>query len=100
MAKAGPRVAFWICVVIFVSLFVAAFVKLAQFMGDKDNWNDIQTQLSTIAPLIIVGTIAFTVAILFYISQNPTYAIYLLIVISCMSLGLSYGALVVGSMTR
>ena len=76
-----------------VSMFIAAFVKMTSFVGSKDDWNSIQPQITKILILTMVGTFALLGAALLYYIQDPEKVIYFILVIVCLSLGLSFSAL-------
>jgi uncharacterized membrane protein len=83
-----------------VSLFMISFVELSKFAGSSDNWNQIKPQVQKVILLTIFGTIALTIAALFYFVQDPQKTMYFVLVISCLSLGLSYAALGVAAISR
>ena len=85
---------------IFIALFITAFVRMTQFLGSKDDWNDLKPKITEIILYIIFGVIAFTIASLFYYVQNPPATAYFTLIVACMSLGFSYAALAVAAISR
>ena len=87
--------------VIAIGMFIAAFVTTSQMVGSKDDWNLIQAQVVKILVLTLIGTVCFTIAIMIFChTLNPTDIIYVLIPISCLSIGLSYSALAISAISR
>ncbi len=85
---------------VFVSLFIAAFVEMQSFVGSKDDWNQLKPQLTKITILVCIGIVAFAIASLIYFTQNPAKSIYFTIVISAISLGLAFMSLSVAAISR
>ena len=85
---------------IFIALFITAFVRMTQFLGSKDDWNDLKPKITEIILYIIFGVIAFTIASLMYYIQNPPATAYFTLIVACMSLGFSYAALAVAAISR
>ena len=86
--------------VISISLFIAAFVKMSNFVGSKDDWNLIQPQIQLILILTLIGTFGLIIAALLYYVQDPNKTIYFILVICCISLGLSFSSLAVAAISR
>jgi hypothetical protein len=85
---------------VFVSLFIAAFVEMQSFVGSKDDWNQLKPQLTKITILVTLGMIAFAIASVIYFTQNPAKSIYFTIVISTIALGLAFMSLSVAAISR
>ena len=87
--------------VLFLSMimFFISFGLFANYSGSDDRWVHLQNQVQKVLALTIVGTILFTIAALMYFTQDPTNAIYFVIIVSCVSLGLSYSALGIGAIS-
>jgi uncharacterized membrane protein len=102
LQKHGSTAVFYITGAIFVSLFVTAFVRMSSFLGQKDDWASIQKKMGEILGWILGGTIIFAIFTFLYIRQqnNIDMTITFIAIFSCISLGLSYGALVVASLSR
>lgn len=94
------NVVLYISISIFLALFIAAFVQIQSFIGSKDDWNTLKPQLIKINLLVSFGIFAFTIASLIYFTQDPQKAVYFTIIVSCISLGLSFMALSVAAISR
>jgi hypothetical protein len=86
--------------VVFVSFFIGAFASMSNFLGSKDDWNVLKPQLVKIWVLVLLGTIAFMIASLLYFYQDPQKSILFTIVMTVLSLGLSFSALSVAAISR
>jgi hypothetical protein len=85
---------------LFVSLFIAAFVQMSNFIGSKDDWNTLKPQITKIIVLVLIGIFAFIIASLMYFIQDPQKAIYFTIVTSGLSIGLAFMALAIAAISR
>jgi heme/copper-type cytochrome/quinol oxidase subunit 3 len=83
-----------------VSLFIASFVTMTEFVGSKDDWNVIKPQITKVLLLTLIGTFTLIVASLIYYIQDPAKTIYFILVLCCLSLGLSYAALAISAISR
>jgi hypothetical protein len=83
-----------------ISLFIASFVTMSQFVGSKDDWNIIQPQITKVLIFTIIGVFGLIVASLMYYIQDPAKTIYFILVLCCVSLGLSYAALAIAAISR
>ncbi len=90
----------WIFGVISVGLFISSFVTMSKFVGSKDDWNLIQPQITKILILTIIGTFGLIVTSLLYFIQDSARTIYFILVLCCLSLGLSYSALAISAISR
>ena len=93
----------WIIIVftvISVGMFIGSFVSMSQFVGSKDNWNVIQPQITKVLILTVIGTFGLIIASLLYYIQDPAKTIYFILILCCVSLGLSYAALSVAAISR
>ena len=87
--------------IIAIVMFIISFVNTAKFVGRKDDWNQIQPQVTEILIYTIIGTICFTIAsLIFYTQQKDSNIMFFVIPVSCMALGLSYSSLAVSSISR
>lgn len=82
------------------SLFITAFVRMSQFLGSKDDWNELKPKVTEIIIYIIVGMVAFTITSIAYFVQNETSSIYFAIVMSCVAISLSFGAMAIAAISR
>ena len=83
-----------------IGLFIASFVTMSQFVGSKDDWNVIQPQITKVLIFTIIGVFGLIVASLMYYIQDPAKTIYFILVLCCVSLGLSYAALAIAAISR
>jgi hypothetical protein len=83
-----------------VGMFIGSFVSMSSFIGSKDDWNVIQPQITKIWILTIIGTVGLTIASLLYFIQDSARTIYYILVLCCVSLGLSFSALAVAAISR
>lgn len=83
-----------------ISLLIAAVVTMSQFAGSKDDWNLIQPQIVKVLILTLIGTACLTVSALLYFTQDSARAIYFILVMVCVSLGLSFSAVAVAAISR
>jgi hypothetical protein len=81
-------------------LFLGSFVSMSQFLGSKDDWNLIQPQITKVLVLTLIGTFGLIVASILYYVQDPARTMYFVLVVCCLSLGLSYSALAIAAISR
>lgn len=87
-------------VVISVIMFIVSFVNMSNFVGSKDDWNVIQPQIQKILIFTLIGTFGLIVAALLYFVQDPARAMYFVLTVCCLSLGLSFSALAISAISR
>jgi hypothetical protein len=83
-----------------LGLFIASFVSTTGFLGSKDDWNLIQPQITKVLILTLIGTAALGLAVIMYFIQDPANVMYFIILISILSLGLSYTAVAIAAITK
>ena len=83
-----------------VGMFIGSFVSMSQFVGSKDDWNIIQPQITKILILTLIGTFGLIMASLLYFIQDSAKTIYYILVVCCLSLGLSYASLAISAISR
>lgn len=86
--------------VISISMYIWSFISISNFIGSKDDWNLIKPQITKVWILTLIGTFGLIVAALLYYIQDPSHTIYFILVLSCLSLGLSFSALAVAAISR
>ncbi len=96
----GGNIAIVLFSVISISLYIASFVSMSNFAGSKDDWNIIKPQVTKILVMTLIGTFGLTIAALLYFIQDPNKTIYFILVLSCVTLGLSFSALAVSAISR
>ena len=82
-----------------IGLFIGAFVSMSNFVGSKDDWNLIQPQITKILILTLIGTFSLIVAALLYFIQDSARTIYFILVLCCLSLGLSFSSLAISAIS-
>lgn len=101
MASAGSGM---IGIVLFslvsIGLFIGSFVSMSKFVGSKDDWNLIQPQITKILILTLIGTFGLIIAALLYFIQDSARTIYFILVLSCLTLGLSFSSLAIAAISR
>jgi len=83
-----------------VGLFIGAFVSMSNFVGSKDDWNLIKPQITKIWILTLIGTFGLIVATLLYFIQDSERTIYFILVLSCLTFGLSFSSLAISAISR
>lgn len=86
--------------IVSVGLFIGSFVSMSQFLGSKDDWNLIQPQVTKVLILTLIGTMGLMIASILYYVQDPARTMYFVLVVCCLSLGLSYSALAIAAISR
>ena len=81
-------------------MYIWSFISISNFTGSKDDWNIIKPQITKIWILTLIGTFGLTMASLFYFIQDQSKTIYFMLIVSCLSLGLSYSALAISTISR
>lgn len=96
----GMNIGIWIFGITSVGLFIGAFRNMSQFVGSKDDWNVIQPQITKILILTLIGTFGLIITSLLYFIQDSSRTIYFILVLSCLTLGLSFSALAIAAISR
>lgn len=86
--------------IVSVSMYIWSFVSMSNFVGSKDDWNLIKPQITKVMILTLIGTFGLSVATLLYYIQDPTKIMYFVLIITCLSLGLSFSSLAVAAISR
>jgi len=73
---------------------------MSQFVGSKDDWNVIKPQITKVLILTLIGTVGLIIASLLYFIQDSAKTIYFILVLCCLSLGMSYSALAIAAISR
>lgn len=89
-----------ITTIIGIAMFVSAFVSSSKYVGSKDDWNQVQPQITRVLIYTLIGTFAFMLAALLFFIQDSAKAMYFIMVVCCLSLGLSFSALAVAAISR
>lgn len=81
-------------------LYIASFVQTLVFVEGKDDWNTIRNKIWTVVGLCIGGSLALGLAAVLYFLANRENAVFFQIVVTTITLGISYSAIAVAAMTR
>ena len=81
-------------------LYITSFVMISQFVGSKDSQNQIKPEINTILGLTILGSFVLFLALLMYFIKDPGNIIYIVLVITCITLALSYSALAISAISK
>jgi hypothetical protein len=77
-----------------------SFYLFSRALGSSDSWVHVQSQFQTVLVVSLIGTITLMAAALSYFIQDPTKTMYFVVIVSVISLGLSYGALATAAISR
>jgi hypothetical protein len=83
-----------------VGLYIASFVIISQFVGSRDGQNQIKPQINQILGLTIAGSFALFLALLMYFIKDPGNIIYIVLIMTCITLALSYSALAISAISK
>jgi len=83
-----------------IVFFITSIVMASQFVGSRDNWNDIQPQIVKVWIFSLIGTLFLCIATYMYFIQNPAHTLMFTLILSCVSLGLAYSAVAIAVITR
>lgn len=86
--------------IIAIGLYVWSFMDMSRFVGSKDSWNQISSQVGKIWGLTLAGSFVLFIAALLYFIQDETKTIYFILGLSCITLGLSYSALAISAISK
>lgn len=86
--------------VIAVALYVTSFILNAKYLGSTDDWIKIKSHVWTTVGLSIGGSIMLMLATFLYMFKDPQKVTYYLIIITTLSLGLSYASLAISAISK
>ena len=89
-----------LCGLLAIGLYIGSFVVISQFVGIRDSQNQIKPQVNKILGLSIGGSFLLFLALLLYFIKDPGSIIYILLIITCITLALSYSALAVSAISK
>lgn len=92
----GPGIA----ILFAIGSFLYTFYQFGTMAGGSDHWVNIQSQVQSVLVWVIIATALFMIGSLGYFLQDPVRAVYFSIVVSCIALGVAYGALSVAVISR
>ena len=83
-----------------IGLYIGSFVIISQFVGSRDGQNQIKPQINQILGLTIAGSFALFLALLMYFIKDPVNIIYIVLIMTCITLALSYSALAISAISK
>jgi len=83
-----------------IGLYIASFVIISQFVGSKDSQNQIKPEINKILGLTIGGSFALFLSLLMYFIKDPANIIYIVLIMTCITLALSYSALAISAISK
>lgn len=83
-----------------IGLYIGSFVIISQFVGSRDGQNQIKPQINQILGLTIAGSFALFLALLMYFIKDPGNIIYIVLIMTCITLALSYSALAISAISK
>ena len=96
----GQKILFYFSVVTAITFFITSLVYFGKLMGSDDRWNEMKPQVTKILIFTIIATVAIMVAALLYFTQDPNKTIYFVLIMSCLSIGISYASLAIAAISR
>jgi hypothetical protein len=81
-------------------MYGLSFWSMLDFQGNADRYNQLKPYLTKIGLYTLFATIALSVAALLYFIQDPQKAMYAILVMSCMAVSMSFGAIAVAAISR
>jgi len=100
MANRSSNIIIIIFTILSFGLYIGSFVTMSNFIGSKDDWNIIKPQLTKIWGLTLGGTVALMIASFLYFIQDPSKMIYFILLLTCLTLGLSFSAMAIAAISR
>ena len=86
--------------IIAVGLYIGSFVVISQFVGSRDSQNQIKPEINKILGLTIGGSFFLFLALLVYFIKDPGNIIYIVLIMTCITLALSYSALAISAISK
>jgi len=83
-----------------IGLYIGSFVVISQFVGSKDSQNQIKPDINKILGLTIAGSFTLFLALLLYFIKDPGNIIYIVLIMTCITLALSYSALAISAISK
>lgn len=81
--------------------FIVSFYQTSKYVGSTDRWEEIKREIMTkVWPLTLVGTLGLFITSAIYLLQDPKKSMYFLLVLGCLSLGMSYSSLVIAIISK
>jgi len=83
-----------------IGLFISSFVQMSNFAGSKDDWNTIKPQVTKVWIYTIIATVFLVISAFLFFIQDQAKTMYFMLIVTCLSLGLSYSALAIATISR
>jgi len=83
-----------------VSFYIASFAIISQFVGSRDGQNQIKPEINKILATTILGSFFLFLALLMYFIKDPGNIIYIVLIMTCITLALSYSALAISAISK
>lgn len=82
------------------ALYITSFGMLATFVGSTEQWVIIKPQLIKVFWVMVTGLFVSCIATYLYFSMNPDKGIFLYMILTCVSLCLSFAALAAAAIAK
>ncbi len=82
------------------ALYVVAFWKTSTYLGNTTTYNQIQDVVRDTWMYSIIGCVLLFIGSVLYLLQDQQYAVYVILFLSFIGLGLSYAALAISTITK
>ena len=89
-----------VCGLLAIGLYIGSFVVISQFVGTRDSQNQIKPEINKILGLTIGGSFALFLALLLYFIKDPGNIIYIVLIMTCITLAISYSALAISAISK
>jgi len=83
-----------------IGLYIGSFVIISQFVGTRDRQNQIKPDINKILATTILGSFFLFLALLMYFIKDPGNIIYIVLIMTCITLALSYSALAISAISK
>jgi hypothetical protein len=83
-----------------VGFYIASFAIISQFVGSRDGQNQIKPEINKILATTILGSFFLFLALLMYFIKDPGNIIYIVLIMTCITLALSYSALAISAISK
>lgn len=81
-------------------LLGGSFGMTASYTSSADSYERIKDKIWILTGLSMAGALFLGVTSILYYMQNPQYAVYFIVMLACVSIGLSLAALSVAAISR
>lgn len=61
----------WIwCIIVSVVLIIGSYISISKFAGSKDDWNQIQGQMTGVIVMVFIGVLAFVIGMIILVNYS------------------------------